>query len=365
MQSIIGNSDYSGFVVFDDVYKICARVVGKYMDGSAPAPTISDFLVEVEKELQSVISTHCFFTNFSGMLMEEANEFSVGSVTVMKPRLSILKEASGYEERVESVWKHANHGLWLTCELKGSRLFAEQRFFENAISACGTLAIACAATAPRGAVGIRLIPSIEGRSPPSVTRWFSIDKATNNLCDNTSRRGFLPIKVSDSWLSDLQDQDWFKELTAVTTGTALTETQLALRRSIFWFFDAQAEPVLEMQLLKFWSCVECIFSFENTGEITKKIIDGLSVLLTLGPYQFSDHSEIAMLKKNIDDLYEKRSTAVHDAQHGHVHASDVISVSKWAAMVILNVATLSINGYSTRLAIKSETDRLIGLSNRR
>lgn len=67
---------------------------------------------------------------------------------------------------------------------------------------------------------------------------------------------------------------------------------------------------------------------------------------------------IKKLKKQVNDLYTLRSVAVHDAQYDHVSYSDVWLVSQWASWLMINIAQLVENGYTTRAEIKKQTDRL-------
>lgn len=113
-----------------------------------------------------------------------------------------------------------------------------------------------------------------------------------------------------------------------------------------------------MRLVKFWSCIECFFSFEKT-KTTNSIIDGLSLTLVYGGYHFIEPEKEKGLRKRIEELYELRSQAVHDARHEHTTQRDVADVSQWAAWLIMTMLKLTESGYETRAQIKKETDRLV------
>lgn len=171
-------------------------------------------------------------------------------------------------------------------------------------------------------------------------------------------KGFQSITLDDGHVEGLQASEWFVELTRIIQGESDSDAEHAVRRAIYWFFDAQADTSAEMQLVKFWSCIECFFSFENSGETTTKIKRGLTALLTFGGYGFANLETWMALEREIDALYDLRSSAVHDARHSHVSDRDITTVSKWAAWAILEIAGLISSGYDTRAQIKEQTDRL-------
>lgn len=170
--------------------------------------------------------------------------------------------------------------------------------------------------------------------------------------------GFHSVDLDSDLVNGLQTSDWFSVLTRVIQAGGDSDIEHAVRRAIYWFFDAQTDTSAEMQLVKFWSCIECFFSFENAGETTTKIKRGLTALLTFGGYKFSSLDSWRELEKEIDALYQLRSSAVHDARHSHVSDRDITTVSKWAAWAILEISGLISNGFETRAQIKEQTDRL-------
>lgn len=249
-------------------------------------------------------------------------------------------------------------GIWITAEITGSRKYSERIFFEGVKAACGLVAVSLTTVLARGGCAVRLTPSMPGRVRPSVTTWFSIETSSNELCTSASMAGYQFITLDHEQVHQLQTSEWFVELVRITQEGGGDDAEDAIRRAIYWFFDAQADTSPEMQLVKFWSCIECFFSFENSGETTTKIKRGLTALLTFGSYKFSSLDTWRNLEKKISALYELRSSAVHDARHCHVSDSDITKVSKWAAWAILEIAGLISDGYETRAQIKEQTDRL-------
>ena len=167
--------------------------------------------------------------------------------------------------------------------------------------------------------------------------------------------------LSNEHKTDLLNCYWFQSLTKIIQSKAEDDAGQAVKRAVFWFYDAQNDSAIEMRLVKYWSCIECFFSFENDGRTTDKIIRGMLTILTCGRHQFSSPEKWKTLERDINRLYSLRSRAVHDAKHNHVSWSDVNMISKWAAWVLLEVAQLITNGFKTRLSIKNEIDRVYEL----
>ncbi|HZX51739.1 MAG TPA: hypothetical protein VFE95_06965 [Pseudomonas sp.] len=342
----------------DDIYRVCKNELGRLYEQESPLKDITTFLALVEAAMKSQIITHRFYTTLDGLSLSGVDQMRIGRLTVQRPNLAILKQCVANEAMVSSTWERMERGLWMSVEITGSRTYAERRFFEDVKAACGLLAVSLTTVLERGGCAVRLTPSMAGRVRPSAATWFSIETSSNELCTSASMTGFQSIALDDGLVDGLQASEWFGVLTRIIQEGGDSDAEHAVRRAIYWFFDAQTDTSAEMQLVKFWSCIECFLSFENAGETTTKIKRGLTALLTFGSYGFASLETWRDLEREIDALYELRSGAVHDARHSHVSDRDITTVSKWAAWAILEIAGLISNGYETRAQIKEQTDRL-------
>ncbi|WP_256661467.1 HEPN domain-containing protein [Pseudomonas sp. F01002] len=342
----------------DDIYQACKIELGRLHEQEAPLKDIVTFLASVEAAMKSEIITHRFYTTLNGLSLSGVDQMKIGRLTVQRPNLAILENCVANEAMVSGTWARMKQSLWISGEITGSRKYAERRFFEDVKAACGLLAVSLTTALERGGYAVRLTPSMPGRVRPSSATWFSIETSSNELCTSASMTGFQSITLNDDLVEGLQASEWFGELTRIIQEGSNDDAEHAIRRAIYWFFDAQADTSPEMQLVKFWSCIECFLSFENEGKTTTKIKRGLTALLTFGGYGFASLDTWRDLEREIDALYELRSSAVHDARHSHVSDRDITTVSKWAAWAILEVAGLISNGYETRAQIKEQTDRL-------
>lgn len=345
-------------VLSDDIYQACKIELGRMYEQEAPLKDIASFLASVEAAMTTEISTHRFYTTLDGLNLSGVDQMKIGRLMVQTPDLAMLEHCVANEAMVNGTWERMKRGLWVSVEITGSRKFAERRFFEDVKAACGLLAVSLTTALDRGGCAVRLTPSMDGRVRPSAATWFSIEASSNELCTSSSMKGFQSITLDDGYVEGFQASEWFVELIRIIQGESDSDAEHAVRRAIYWFFDAQADTSAEMQLVKFWSCIECFFSFENSGETTTRIKRGLTALLTFGGYGFANLETWMVLEREIDALYELRSSAVHDARHSHVSDRDITTVSKWAAWAILEIAGLISSGYDTRAQIKEQTDRL-------
>ena len=346
------------FVSSDDIYHACKVELGRLYEKEDPPKDLATFLASIEAAIKYEITTHKFYTTLDGFSLSGLDQIKIGRLTVQSPNFAILESCIANESMISGIWEQMKRGMWISAEITGSRKYAERRFFEDVKATCGLLALSLTTVLERGGCAVRLTPSMPGRVRPSSATWFSIETSSNELCKSASMAGYQSISLNYEHAEGLQTSEWFCELTRIIQEGGDSDAELAVRRAIYWFFDAQADTSAEMQLVKFWSCIECFFSFENSGETTKKIKHGLTALLTFGSYRFVSLDTWRDLEKEIDALYELRSGAVHDARHSHVSDRDITVVSKWAAWAILEIAGLISNGYKTRAQIKEQTDRL-------
>lgn len=344
------------FVGRDDIYRACKTVVGALCEEGARKLDAQSFINAAEKIIAATIQPHRFYTTLDGMHFEDFTELEVGRLSIHKSDLTILQKSEAHQKTRDSLWRGMGEALWITGEITGSHKECERIFFENVKLACGLLTLSLAMAGEWGVVGQRLAPCMDTRSRPSTSSWFSIATESKQLCASTSWGGNSLQRLEKKFVSELLERDWFQNLIGILQGDGKSDVEQAIQRGVYWYFDAQMDTSLEMQMVKFWSCIECIFSFMNDGQTTKSIRNGMVGMFILGGYRLVDEKEMTSLRSQIKALYELRCGAVHDAKHNHVSQRDVALVSKWAAWVMIEVAGLAVAGFKTRKEIKIQTD---------
>ena len=125
-----------------------------------------------------------------------------------------------------------------------------------------------------------------------------------------------------------------------------SEVARAISKLIFWYSDAHRDSEPVMKFVKYWSCVEVFFSFENE-DITHSVSSGLTSMLVFGGFQFVELSDYSELKAEIKHFYAYRSRAVHGASHDHITEGTVARFGQLVAWMIVTVVALTERGYTT------------------
>lgn len=337
-----------------DIYSACKLVLGRWYESEVYGDA-NRFVREVEDEISGLISVHSYYTTLSGLVLQGASEFKFGGVTVHKPKSELIYSAIGRDSVLDLAWQKMNYGLWITAEINGSAAYAERRFFELVKSSCGVLALAFSTGLEHGGLGVRLVPGVEGHYKPGAVTWFSVNDSTNILNLKSSFDGLQSLDFPKECAESLSTCDWFIELVRISQLHTGNDAERAVLRGLYWLFDAQADNILEMKFVKYWSCIECMFSLDK-GKVTQQVRRGVLALLCYYRYQPYKAEEWGCLSRSIVRLYDLRSIAVHDAQHGHVTHQDVIDVSKWAAFILMEVSMMISKGMETRVQLKREVD---------
>lgn len=204
-------------------------------------------------------------------------------------------------------------------------------------------------------IGIVMTPeSALGRSI-----WFSWHEKDRDLTTHfASPRGQpFPVNTTLGVESDMVRMIYRAFVILQTSDR--TQLEDAIARAVYWYSDSHRDPVLVMKLVKYWSCVEAFFSFQEE-EITHAVSAGLTSLLVFGGFHFVPVTEYSALKKQIVKLYSLRSRAVHGGYHQHTTELEVAQFSQWVAWMILSMVGLVEQGYTTLKEVKMQTDRLDG-----
>lgn len=342
-------------LVSNDVYSACKSVLGEWYERDG-IEQVTSYFEGVEARVNDLISDYRFYSVLTGVNFNDIDRMEFGAVELCKPDITKLQEARGKESVINAAWREMQHNLWMTAKVRGSWNYAEKKFFQLTKISCGVLAVAFTLCLERGGAALRLIPGVEGRFKPGIVRWFSVEEKSRSLHYKESYEGLSCVDLNKDVLSAFKECDWFGELSRISQSDSGADLESAVRRGLYWFFDAQADNSAEMKFVKYWSCIECIFSIKDNSGVTKKIKWGLTAVLTCGAYGFAEYEEWKTLQAKVVRLYDLRSSAVHNANHDHVTMSDLVDLSKWAAVVLVEVSMLIKSGVGTRKELKARVD---------
>lgn len=351
------HGDFNGKLpaTYNDIYQSLKKVIAMLVEELRQDVTGRDFILLVKDELKRKYKERDIYAPINGVHLDGVTVLDLGRYSILQAISDVFKDCDTSLEMVETAWARMWDKTWIKGMVYGTTDYAKEKFWEDAklISAC--LSIISATSFENGTGITCIVPGISySRSSDSSFSIFDEGKSLSISLKITDKSD---LHINESIAEDIGASEWFSNLIEIIYRPPTSELETVIRRSLFWFYDAQADLLPEMQLVKFWSCIECIFSFEKQNTTTA-IEQGLLVFLIYGGYRYYKISDQSVLKKRISELYDFRSLAVHDAKHGHVTQKDVRELSQWAAKVIIEVTALSsMFGYTTRKQIK---DHFVG-----
>lgn len=352
-----------GLVNYGDLHSACREVMSELLsEGMAPEDG-KEFIALVTAKLNELVKQFTFIVTMSGASFQDLDEIALGELRLLRPSGDLLADCVSRDGLIDDALNLMGKDAWLVGTERGTAAVAQQKFLEKARRVAGLLSLSAASCAEWGATPFRIAPAMAATQGSGYAAWMSFPRDSKVLSFHRHFSDTQAFRISEEFHKGLEDCDWFPRLVELINREPCNEVEAALIRAIYWFSDAQRDPVREMQLVKFWSCIECFFSFDRENT-TAKVIRGLAAVMVFGGYQFVPVSDHAALKKRIRELYDQRSLAVHDAQHGHVTQRAVADVSKWAAWLIINIVALVNNGYTTRALLLEQSLRLDGVLSR-
>ncbi|MGE8359266.1 hypothetical protein [Pseudomonas sp.] len=323
-----------------------------------PIPSALKITKDIRENIKQRITSHTIATPIHGIHLENTDSINLGNFKITNADRDILKDCISSADMIESAWKPMQHSLWLLGTIQGTSEYSQKKFISTARSTCALLSLVAATVLELGAARVSIQPELCGARGGAVS--FMINNTTRELSLYREVGSPCTFQISEIYIDYITGNDWFYPLLEFLQNPPKTpsEIQKTLTRSIYWFYEAQSDPAPEMKLVKFWSCIECFYSFTKK-EITQSIINGMIATLVFGGYKAYPLEAIPTLKKEIEDNYDLRSRAVHDAQHEHIPLQDVANVSRWAGFLVMELFSLSHQlGYTTRKEVKEQTDRL-------
>lgn len=365
---VIDRADFfDGMAEFSDIWKAWHRVVEKWLSNDL-VPERADEVVQAIADLVAQeVDDHTFVVPLFGIELDGVESFSLGTMTILRMSVDVLDSAGVEHDHADvphllELNKH--YLLWLKGTTRGTPSVAQQRFSEQATLTFGMLAITAASMYEWGASAFRIGIVMTPEEAIGRSVWFSWHKKNRSLTTHYASPRGQPFPVNMA-LGDESDMVlMIYRAFAILQASDRTELEEAIARAVYWYSDAHRDPVLVMKLVKYWSCVEAFFSFDEE-EITHAVSAGLASILVFGGFQFVPPSEYSTLKKQIVDLYSLRSRAVHRGSHQHTTERDVAQFSQWVAWMIVSMVALVEQGYTTLKEVKAQTGRLDGLEERK
>ena len=357
-----GANVFDGVAGYSDIWDAWRKVVEEWLSNGLGPENADEVIQAIADLVAEEVDDHTFLVPLFGIEIDGVDSFELGAMSILRMSPDVLDSAGVVHSHadVSYILKLNENFLWLKGSARGTRRVARKRFTEQANLTVGVLAITSASMYEGGASNFRIGIVMTPEETMGRAVWFSWHESDRNLTTHFAlpHGQRLPVKSALGAESDMVRGLY--RLFEILRSDNRTQLEEAIVRAVYWFSDAHRDPVLVMKLVKYWSCVEAFFSFENE-QITHAVSAGLASILVSGGFQFVPSSEYNALKKRIIDLYKLRSGAVHRGSHQHTTDQDVAQFSQWIAWMIVSMVVLAERGYTTLMQVKAQTDRLDGM----
>lgn len=352
---------FNGMAERSDIWLAWRRVVENWFSNGLAPENADEVVHAIDDRITQEIDDYTFVVPLFGIELEGIDSFNLGAMSTLRPSVDVFDSAGVVHDHADIPHLlELNKGcLWLKGTMRGTPQVAQQRFSEQAALTVGMLAITAASVYERGASSFRIGIVMRPEEANGRSVWFSWHERERSLTTNYAFPKGQQFPINKALEDDSDMARMFYRGFAILQASDRTELDDAIARAVYWYSDAQRDSVLVMKLIKYWSCVEAFFSFENE-EITQAVSAGLASILVFGGFRFVPPSEYNTLKKKISNLYSLRSQAVHRGSHQHTTEQDVAQFSQWVAWMIINIVALVEQGYTSLQEVKAQTDRLDG-----
>lgn len=365
--NILDRADlFDGLANYSDIGHAWRIALEKWLSDDQEPEQAEEVVQAIAALVTKEIDEHTFVVPLFGVQLEGVDTFPLGAMTILRMSVDMFDSVGVKHEHADlpHLLELNKHDLWLKGSARGTADVAQQRFSELATLTVGMLAITAASMHEWGANGFRIGIVMNPEAAVGRSAWFSWKERGRSLTTHYKFPGGQPFPVNTALEND--GADFIRIISrafSIVQASKKTELEEAIARAIYWYSDAHRDPVLVMKLVKYWSCVEAFFSFDDE-KITNAVSAGLTSILVFGGFQFVPSSEYGAIKKQIVNLYGLRSRAVHRGSHQHATERDVALFSQWVAWMIINMVGLAERGYTTLKDVKEQTDRLDRLAKR-
>lgn len=280
-----------------------------------------------------------------GLELKGVESVPLGSLTLERPTEESLEAKGAKLSENVTVEEMVGPGLCLVGTVYGTEAFARREFKFRADVVIGVLAAVASVCFEYGAMHFRMTSETTASGARAASRGVSWRDDRPTVCWSRNMMEHQNLEINSELSEYIQEAGYVTHALALSSKTDLSLLEQALIRSFFWFSDAQRDTARVMQLVKYWSCAEAIFSGKGES-ITKAVSEGVATVLVCG-VQVEPPERYREIVRILTKLYDLRSKAVHDARYDHVTYQDVATLSRWTGWMLLGVAGMIHEGSYT------------------
>jgi len=360
VSTVYDADSFHGLADYADLWDASKKTFAELSAANVMAGTAQEWLGLLSARLASEIRSRTFVVPFVGLELKGIDELALGPYKIIRPSINFLDQAGvdhSWTDVPSKLQSYRCWELWLTGSALGTHRVAESRIRTQSALVAGLIAVVAAAMLPNGATELFISPNMTGHDTDGRTTWFSWGEAGSDFARHSSGLRGLPLPIDANLRDQLVDASYITTAMRIFQSERRTPLEEAVARGFHWFADAHRDPTQVMQLVKYWSCIETLFSSDQEG-ITRSLSVGVASVLVCGGYGFAKVDDYQDLKKRVAKLYALRSQAVHRASRNHVKVRDVAELSRFAGQLLLNALSFIEDGYQTPAQIKERCQRI-------
>lgn len=345
--------------VYSDIRSGVRRVVETCFARGDRPKNADELLESVQREVDKGVEDRLFLASIFGVKFDGVQEIQLGSMTISAAVDAFIdsRGISSSKARPEWLVDSLRKSSCIAGTFRGTFNASKLKFTELAHLTSGFLAVIAGYSFSRGATNfdIRVQIGSSAASGASGFLFWNDDGRTGGW--GTNGGSSQALQIDERWARDLTEPGFMSYGFGLLQRPAQTDVESAIARAVYWYGDAHRDPVSVMQFVKYWSCIECFFSMDEK-DVTEALALGVAGVLTFGHYPFFSRTDYARNRAMVKNMYKKRSQAVHSAVHSHVNAQDLISISQWAASIIVNMVSFAHADLPSRRVLFSRLQKL-------
>lgn len=344
---------FEGTADYPDIHRACVEVVAVLLSKGQMPESGTEMLECVDENLRSKCETVTFLVALYGVELKDIEGCRAGHLQIMGPskeHLVELQQAHFHEDDVDSFLEYSKGFLWMTGSVLGTPRVALAKFQSMAHLVTGVLAMVAATLYERGAHAFRIGVVMSPEAAFGKAKYLSWSSQVDSGAVTHKFVGSQPLVIDEAMRRRIEESIVCKKAFAVVNKECNSELDLAIQKALYWYSDAHRDQVIVMRLLKYWSCVETLFTVPK--RVVRSVSTGLASLLVFGPTQFVHPSDYQTIVRRVIELYAKRSKATHGAGFDHVTDKDAEELSQWVAWMLYNAIEMAAHGFQSRHDLK-------------
>lgn len=361
IDQVLQASDKYTHVEPTDISNALRQVLVDLLSDALMPDDSHELVALIEARLDRIRHRYWFAVPVNGIELDGIETVQLGGLKLRKLNTETLTALGATLSDKLDTATQLGKGPCLVGSVYGTEAYAKRKFRFSAELAIGVISAVAAMSYEAGATPFRITLEMSPEGARAAARYVFWHEEKPDITHVHGWSQHQTLRLGQEMADYLQATPYLQHALALTQRDDLTLLEQAIVRGLFWYSDAQHDTVAVMQLIKYWSCAEAIFSGDEEA-ITKSVSEGVAGVLVFGGFNFKPVEEYHNIVRELTTIYAKRSEAVHDARHDHVIQRDIATLSQWTAYMLLGVLALVVErGYTAADQIKVQTQRLAGV----